>query len=88
MLYQYSKAHKLQIQWVRPQKIVKKLSNTNYVIQEVAGKKQTLVYANLIKPYYDKTEFVAMTFCQSGEIRAEIEIPELLSGTETGILEY
>lgn len=87
MLYQHARTNKLQMQWTGPKKVVKKISETNYIIEEITGKrKQSLVHVNLLKPYYEKAEIVAMTITQPGEDRNELNIPKLEARKDATVL--
>lgn len=78
MLYQSARANRLQMQWTGPKIIQKKISETNYLIEDLTNKrKQTLVHVNLLKPYFEKAEVVSMILTQSGEESVEFDIPEL-----------
>lgn len=51
-----SRPNKLSVSWIGPGEVVKRLSETNYVIQ-YPGKDKTHVYhVNMLKPYYQRSE--------------------------------
>ncbi|XP_071057611.1 uncharacterized protein [Onthophagus taurus] len=87
MIYQPARTNKLQMQWEGPKKVVRKISDTNYILEELTGRrKQTLIHVNLLKPYYEKPEIVAMYVTSSGEEETEMNIYKLEKKEEATLL--
>ena len=47
-----------QLNWAGPFRVVSKMSEVNYVIQEEGKEGRKVVHVNMIKPYYRKENFV------------------------------
>lgn len=76
MLLRPSQKNKLEVQWVGPAEITRKLSDTNYVVKLPGSRKVHQVYhSNLLKPYKEREAIVNMTLNVPEEVPAEI--PEL-----------
>ncbi|XP_071057618.1 uncharacterized protein [Onthophagus taurus] len=87
MIYQPARTNKLQMQWEGPKKVVRKISDTNYILEDLTGRrKQTLIHVNLLKPYYEKPEIVAMYVTSSGEEETEMNIYKLEKKEEATLL--
>ncbi|GFV34877.1 retrovirus-related Pol polyprotein from transposon 297 [Trichonephila clavipes] len=54
-----SRANKLAVQWIGPETILNKISETNYLV-EIPGKRETsqTYHINMLKPYYKRPEHV------------------------------
>lgn len=73
-----SKPNKLSVSWIGPGKIVKQLSETNYVIKYPEKDKTHVYHVNMIKPYFQREENVNL-LCLKRNLKneEEDEIPNL-----------
>ncbi|XP_035205467.1 uncharacterized protein LOC118180492 [Stegodyphus dumicola] len=72
-----SKPHKMALNWIGPGKVTSVISETNYTV-EIPGKRSsdTIYHVNLMKPYYQRPEFVNLVIEEVMEdIEGEVDIP-------------
>ncbi|GFV05522.1 retrovirus-related Pol polyprotein from transposon 412 [Trichonephila clavipes] len=72
-----SKQSKLEVNWIRPGKVLSRISDTNYVI-DLPGRRDrsTIYHVNLLKPYHRRPELVSLVVEEvSDDIEGDAEIP-------------
>ncbi|XP_064484714.1 uncharacterized protein LOC135396973 [Ornithodoros turicata] len=82
-----TRANKLQVHWDGPFKVLRKLSDTTYMVEFRGRKKEVRTYhTNLMKPYIESTHVVSVALNMPEEQPAEIlewgEITSLVPNTE------
>ncbi|GFY78965.1 retrovirus-related Pol polyprotein from transposon 297 [Trichonephila inaurata madagascariensis] len=75
-----SKPNKLSVNWIGPEKVVKQLSETNYVVHFPDSDKTQVYHANMMKPYFQREENINLLSLESSLIKEEEEIPKLELG--------
>ncbi|GFY58059.1 transposon Ty3-I Gag-Pol polyprotein [Trichonephila inaurata madagascariensis] len=81
LLVASSKPNKLSVNWIGLGKVVKQLSETNYVIHFPDSDKTQVYHANMMKPYFQREENINLLSLESSLIKEEDgEIPKLELG--------
>lgn len=71
-----SKPNKLSINWIGPGKIVKRLSETNYVVHYTDNDKTQVYHVNMLKPYYQREDSINLLCLEQNYGKEDEEIPK------------
>ena len=67
------KGNKLQLAWQGPFRVIAKMTDINYVIQEEEEEGRRVVHINMIKPYCRKNNFVFYAIKEMPNEKPEIQ---------------
>ena len=67
------KGNKLQLAWSGPFRVISKMSDVNYVLQEEGEEGRWVVHINMIKPYYRKKIFVLYAIKETPNEKPELQ---------------
>ncbi|XP_078246884.1 uncharacterized protein LOC144588290 [Pogona vitticeps] len=66
------KGNKLQLKWDGPYRVVEKMSDLNYIIEDEEGSGRRVVHINALKPYYRETNHVLFAMKAAGKEEPEL----------------
>ena len=66
------KGNKMQLNWAGPFRIISKMNEVNYIIQEEGEDGRQVVHVNMIKPYYRKEKVVLFAMKEGDNKKHEL----------------